>query len=63
MDNQARTLLDQAYEEVDHIISKSTKLDAKFLMYIKSYLGPIEEFMSPEIEPAGLHNLIGEGIL
>ncbi len=57
---QADELFEKAYAEVDRIISLGAQLDARFLMYIKSYLGPIEDYMSPEMEPAELRNLTGE---
>ncbi|MEK9677394.1 MAG: hypothetical protein VW169_03285 [Rhodospirillaceae bacterium] len=57
---QADDLIEKAYAEVDRIISLGPQLDARFLMYIKSYLGPIEDYMSPEMEPAELRNLTGE---
>ncbi len=57
---QAENFIEMAYQEVDRIISLGPQLDARFLMYIKSYLGPIEDYMSPEMEPAELRNLTGE---
>ena len=56
----AENLIGHAYQYVDKIISIAPKLDARFLMYIKSYIGPIEEYMSPELEPTEFQNLIEE---
>ena len=42
------------YDEVESILAQSGRLDAKFLMNIKSYTGPIENFTSPQLEPAAL---------
>ena len=56
----AENLIERAYQWVDQIISIAPKLDARFLMYIKSYLGPIEDYMSPELEPLEFKNLIEE---
>jgi hypothetical protein len=53
-ESKANDLIDRAYREVDHIISLAPNLDVRFLMHIKSYLGPIEDYMSPELEPGGL---------
>ena len=63
VESHAKKFIDRAYEEVDRIIALGAKLDARFFMYIKSYLGPIEDYMSPEIEPAELRNLMRQEIL
>lgn len=60
-EDQARHLIESSYAEVDKIIAHSAKLEANFLMYIKSYLGPIEDYMSPEMEPAELHRISNTG--
>ena len=33
-------------------------LDARLLLYFKSHLGPIEDFISPQLEPAALRRLL-----
>ncbi len=54
---QSQALVDAAYDSIAHIASQSAKLDARFLMYLKSHLGPIEDFMSPQLEPTALARL------
>ena len=58
VENLAEDLIGRAYQCVDQIIEMAPKLDARFLMHIKSYLGPIEDYMSPELEPLEFKNLI-----
>ncbi|GEM_PF-606694 len=49
--------LQAADQEIDFILAHAEKLDAKFLMHIKSHTGPIENYMSPALEPAALNKL------
>ena len=50
----ATHFITDVYTEVESILARSGQLDAKFLMHIKSYTGPIENFTSPQLEPAAL---------
>ena len=54
---ELRALLDSAYAWIDEIAARPSKLDARGLMFLKSHLGPIEDFMSPQLEPAALARL------
>ena len=51
---ESNTLLVAVYKEIERIAMHANKLDAKFLMYLKSHTGPIENYMSPALEPAAL---------
>ena len=53
---QSHRLLTDAYGWIDKIAAQP--LDARLMMYFKSHLGPIEDFMSPQLEPAALARLI-----
>ncbi len=50
-------LINQAYAAVDRIAQNAGRLDAKFMMHIKSHFGPIEDFLSPQMEPAAMGRL------
>jgi hypothetical protein len=50
-------LIDGAYGWIDQIAAQAGRLDARMLMYLKSHLGPIEDFMSPQLEPQALGRL------
>jgi hypothetical protein len=50
-------LIDDAYGWIDQIAAQAGRLDARMLMYLKSHLGPIEDFMSPQLEPQALGRL------
>ena len=53
----SQILIDGAYAWIDQIAAQPSQLDARGLMYLKSHLGPIEDFMSPQLEPAALARL------
>jgi hypothetical protein len=53
----SQTMIDEAYAWVDRLAAHSGRLDAKMLMYLKSHFGPIEDYMSPQLEPAALGRL------
>jgi hypothetical protein len=55
----SQALIDDAYAWIDRLATQSGRLDARLLMYLKSHLGPIEDFMSPQLEPAALARLPG----
>ncbi|MBT7956293.1 MAG: hypothetical protein HN731_13960 [Rhodospirillaceae bacterium] len=57
VEQAAAALLKSANQELEFILSNADKLDAKFLMHIKSHTGPIENYMSPALEPAALNKL------
>ena len=46
---EAEALLAEVYQEIDRIIAHVGNLDAKFLMLLKSHIGPIENYMSPKL--------------
>ena len=54
---EAEQLLTEVYQDIDHIIAQTGNLDAKFLMLLKSYIGPIENYMSPGLEPHAMERL------
>jgi hypothetical protein len=54
---QSRYLIADAYAWIDRIAAQAGRLDARLLMYLKSHLGPIEDFMSPQLEPPALGRL------
>ena len=54
---QSQHLIDDAYAWIDQIAAQAGRLDARLLMYLKSHLGPIEDFMSPQLEPSALNRL------
>ena len=56
---EAEVLLSDVYKEIDRIIGQAGNLDAKFLMLLKSHIGPIENYMSPSMEPVALERLSG----
>jgi hypothetical protein len=49
--------VDATYNFIDVIASRSAGLDASALLYIKSFFGPIEDYMSPQLEPGALEAL------
>jgi len=53
----AAALLEATAQELDFILANADKLDAKFLMHIKSHTGPIENYTSPALEPSALNKL------
>jgi hypothetical protein len=54
---QSQHLIADAYAWIDRIAAQAGRLDARLLMYLKSHLGPIEDFMSPQLEPSALSRL------
>jgi hypothetical protein len=54
---ESHRLIDDAYGWIDQIAAQAGRLDARMLMYLKSHLGPIEDFMSPQLEPTALGRL------
>lgn len=50
----SQMMIDDAYAWIDMLASRPGQLDARLLMYLKSHLGPIEDFMSPQLEPSAL---------
>lgn len=54
----SQVFIDAAYDWIFRTASQPTRLDARLLMYLKSHLGPIEDFMSPQLEPAALARLL-----
>ncbi len=54
---QSQRLIDDAYGWIDQVAAQAGRLDARLLMYLKSHLGPIEDFMSPQLEPSALGRL------
>lgn len=56
-EQEAGRLIDDCYAEIEGILAQSGRLDARFLMHLKSYTGPIEDFTSPQLEPAALASL------
>jgi hypothetical protein len=50
-------LVDASYDFVDRIASRSADLDASAMLYLKSYFGAIEDYMSPQLEPGALQAL------
>jgi len=55
--SQSQRLIDDAYIWIDHVAAQAGRLDARLLMYLKSHLGPIEDFMSPQLEPQAFGRL------
>jgi len=53
----SQQMVDAAYGWIDALAARAGQLDARLLMYLKSHLGPIEDFMSPQLEPAALGRL------
>lgn len=49
---QSQIMIDGAYEWINRLATRSGRLDARMLMYLKSHFGPIEDYMSPQLEPA-----------
>ncbi|MAF47754.1 MAG: hypothetical protein QGH73_10750 [Rhodospirillales bacterium] len=47
-------LVGEAYDIVDTIAGRAGELDASAMIYVKSFFGPIEEYMSPQLEPDAL---------
>ena len=54
---ESAALVDASYNFIDLIASRSAGLDASALFYIKSFFGPIEDYMSPQLEPGALEAL------
>ena len=46
----ADQFVEDSYEIVDKIISQTNMSDPKTLVYLKSFLGPIEDFISPQVQ-------------
>lgn len=57
----AQGLIDAAYAEVDRIVDEAARLDARMMAYVKSYTGPIESYLSPQLEARLLDPLRGQG--
>lgn len=53
----ADKLLQASYQQIEFIMANAEKLDAKFLMHLKSYTGPIENYSSPALDPIALNKL------
>ncbi len=49
-EHAADRLIGDAYDLVERIIANAGHLDASMLAYIKSYAGPIETFLSPQLD-------------
>jgi hypothetical protein len=45
-------MIDSAYDWIDRAALQPARLDARNLSYLKSHFGPIEEFISPQLEAA-----------
>jgi hypothetical protein len=54
---QSELLLDASYDFIDVIAARSAGLDASALLYVKSFFGAIEDYMSPQLEPVALEAL------
>jgi hypothetical protein len=54
---QSELLLDASYGFIDGIAARSAGLDASALLYVKSFYGAIEDYMSPQLEPVALEAL------
>lgn len=46
----ATQFVEDSYEIVDKIINQTNMSDPKTLVYLKSFLGPIENFISPQVQ-------------
>jgi len=56
-ERESQELIDAVGTEIETMLENTDKLDARFLMYLKSFTGPIEDYMSPAVEPAALSSL------
>lgn len=56
---EAQRLFEAMDERIRFIAANAGRLDAKFLFHLKSHLGPIEDYLSPQVEPAELARLAG----
>lgn len=54
---ESQALVDAAYAWIDRAANEGVALDPRRLIYLKSHFGPIEDFMSPQLEPAALARL------
>jgi len=42
---------------VERALATPGSLEARLLMHAKSFTGPIEDYMSPQLEPAALQHM------
>ena len=49
VNQEASNFIEESYNIVDEIISQTSISDPMTLVYLKSFLGPIEDFISPQI--------------
>ncbi len=56
-ERQADQLMTAIDDRISAISANAGRLDARFLMHLKSHLGPIEDYMSPGLEPSALAHL------
>ncbi|NQV55748.1 MAG: hypothetical protein HQ503_07815 [Rhodospirillales bacterium] len=54
VETSSKELIDKAYAYIENIAGGAGQLNAPTLLYLKSFFGPIEEFMSPQMEPEAL---------
>jgi hypothetical protein len=54
---ESKALIEAAYAWIDALAREPFGRDARLFMYLKSHFGPIEDFMSPQLEPAALARL------
>jgi hypothetical protein len=54
---RSQSVIDGAYRWVERALANPGKLDARLMMHAKSFTGPIEDYMSPQLEPAALRYL------
>ena len=54
---QSEQLVATSYDLIDAVATRGTGLDASALLYLKSFYGPIEDYISPQLEPGALDAL------
>ncbi len=54
---RSQALIDESYHWIERALASPGKLDARLMMHAKSFTGPIEDYMSPQLEPAALRYL------
>jgi hypothetical protein len=54
---RSQSAVDAAYRWVERALASPGKLDARLMMHAKSFAGPIDDYMSPQLEPAALRHL------
>ncbi|HJO58402.1 MAG TPA: hypothetical protein QF772_09305, partial [Nitrospinaceae bacterium] len=49
-ESESRRFVEAIYKTIELMIANAPKNDPKSLVHLKSFLGPIQDFMSPQVQ-------------